>query len=495
MALNVASNSTTLFGSLCCCCPCWTMTGCCSLCCSLEKKEKVSCVRAFGLSSSSQPCRGRHCASSLSRSVCAGPTPPSMLVALVGPTCAGKLEVAKYLVVHHNFRPAFLVERAAAIGADGAASGGDGDAALPSSDDIYDAKRWTELVSLVCPNDVQGVQARGQGRAAVAMPDGKPIAFASRHALLDHATFHWRDNIVTLDLTTRADLEIGFDKRPFFLLVGIDAPVYTRWQRECTRRTVVSPPQSQTAPVPSLEAFVCADDEILFGTTQTATTGRSASLPMTPSTSQSTSLLGSMAGTGAVANEKAARLATTHQVVLPSGMLASRPAPSGSGPIGGPMSTSVSPSSSTSSSSPMSGSALRDVLAVSTLVVYNTHTSIAALHTHLAALRLASPHRLRPSWDTYFLSLCTLASLRSNCMKRRVGAVLVRNNRVLSTGYNGTPRGLVNCAEGGCPRCNGAAAGGTALDECLCLHAEENALLECGRERGGADGTVLYCNT
>lgn len=80
-------------------------------------------------------------------------------------------------------------------------------------------------------------------------------------------------------------------------------------------------------------------------------------------------------------------------------------------------------------------------------------------------------------------------------MKRRVGAVLVRNNRVLSTGYNGTPRGLTNCAEGGCSRCNGGAAGGTALDECLCLHAEENALLECGRERGGAEGTVLYCNT
>jgi dCMP deaminase len=80
-------------------------------------------------------------------------------------------------------------------------------------------------------------------------------------------------------------------------------------------------------------------------------------------------------------------------------------------------------------------------------------------------------------------------------MKRRVGAVLIRNNRVLSTGYNGTPRGLINCAEGGCSRCNGGAAGGTALDECLCLHAEENALLECGRENGGAEGTVLYCNT
>ena len=59
--------------------------------------------------------------------------------------------------------------------------------------------------------------------------------------------------------------------------------------------------------------------------------------------------------------------------------------------------------------------------------------------------------------------------------------------------YNGTPRHLTNCNEGGCPRCNG---GGNVAsgDECLCLHAEENALLEAGRERVGDDAT-LYCNT
>lgn len=117
--------------------------------------------------------------------------------------------------------------------------------------------------------------------------------------------------------------------------------------------------------------------------------------------------------------------------------------------------------------------------------------------------------------------LASLASLRSNCMKRRVGAVLVRERRVVSTGYNGTPRGVSNCNEGGCGRCNAYGNGvmpdqlrfgdlklegegreprgmGEALDECLCLHAEENALLEAGRERvsgGGTEGAVLYCNT
>jgi hypothetical protein len=94
-------------------------------------------------------------------------------------------------------------------------------------------------------------------------------------------------------------------------------------------------------------------------------------------------------------------------------------------------------------------------------------------------------------------------------MKRRVGAILVRENRILATGfvvfsldpltafdtssiqrYNGTPRGLTNCHEGGCARCNG----NSQSLECVCLHAEENALLEAGRERVG-DGAALYCNT
>lgn len=93
-------------------------------------------------------------------------------------------------------------------------------------------------------------------------------------------------------------------------------------------------------------------------------------------------------------------------------------------------------------------------------------------------------------------------------MKRRVGAVLVSNKRVISTGYNGTPRGMTNCNEGGCARCNSTSISasangqvtpvksGVGLDECLCLHAEENALLEAGRDRASAgDGGVMYCNT
>ncbi|KAH3901462.1 related to Deoxycytidylate deaminase [Saccharomycodes ludwigii] len=98
----------------------------------------------------------------------------------------------------------------------------------------------------------------------------------------------------------------------------------------------------------------------------------------------------------------------------------------------------------------------------------------------------------RPSWDSYFMKLANLAASRSNCMKRRVGCCIVRDCRVIATGYNGTPRNLTNCHDGGCPRCNNGESGG--LHTCLCLHAEENALLESGRDRIGENAT-LYCDT
>ncbi|KAI9221998.1 cytidine deaminase-like protein [Blastocladiella britannica] len=136
----------------------------------------------------------------------------------------------------------------------------------------------------------------------------------------------------------------------------------------------------------------------------------------------------------------------------------------------------------------------RQIQAAADIVVFNDAPSIHALHAALARADLVDLERLRPSWDTYFLALCHLASLRSNCMKRRVGALLVSSatRRVLSTGYNGTPRGLVNCGHGGCARCNSGAHAGVSLDTCLCLHAEENALLEVGR---AAFGATLYCTT
>ena len=91
-----------------------------------------------------------------------------------------------------------------------------------------------------------------------------------------------------------------------------------------------------------------------------------------------------------------------------------------------------------------------------------------------------------------------LAKLRSNCMIRKVGAVIVRNHRQIATGYNGTPPGVKNCYEGGCKRCQDRASGkiasGEGLGRCLCNHAEANAIMHCaimGIE-AGAKGAVLY---
>ena len=104
----------------------------------------------------------------------------------------------------------------------------------------------------------------------------------------------------------------------------------------------------------------------------------------------------------------------------------------------------------------------------------------------------------RPSWDEYFMLQAELAKLRSNCLTRQVGAVIVRNHRQLATGYNGTPPGIRNCFEGGCPRCQMRARGqiksGEGLERCLCNHAEANAIMHCailGIE-AGTEGAILY---
>ena len=100
--------------------------------------------------------------------------------------------------------------------------------------------------------------------------------------------------------------------------------------------------------------------------------------------------------------------------------------------------------------------------------------------------------RERPSWDEYFMSIARVASSRSNCIKRKVGAVIARDRRIVSTGYNGTPRGIRNCNEGGCPRCAGAAEAGTRLDECVCSHAEENALTQSAYHGVSVRGGTVY---
>ena len=98
----------------------------------------------------------------------------------------------------------------------------------------------------------------------------------------------------------------------------------------------------------------------------------------------------------------------------------------------------------------------------------------------------------RPGWDEYFMQIARIVALRSNCMKRKVAAVIVKDKRIISTGYNGTPRGVKNCNEGGCPRCNSLADSGTQLGECLCSHAEENAIVQAAYHGISVKEAALY---
>ncbi len=111
----------------------------------------------------------------------------------------------------------------------------------------------------------------------------------------------------------------------------------------------------------------------------------------------------------------------------------------------------------------------------------------------LKATDYCHPEAVRPKWDTYFLQVAELVSRRSNCMKRAVGAVLVKEMRILSTGYNGTPFGTANCNQGGCEQCVTTGEKDKDMDKCICLHAEQNAVFEVGRAK--SEGATLYTST
>lgn len=98
----------------------------------------------------------------------------------------------------------------------------------------------------------------------------------------------------------------------------------------------------------------------------------------------------------------------------------------------------------------------------------------------------------RPTWDEYFMNIAKTVATRSSCSRRKVGAIIVKDKRIITTGYNGTPRGLKNCDNGGCPRCSSDAPSGTKLDECLCSHAEANAIVQAAYHGVSIKGGVLY---
>ena len=98
----------------------------------------------------------------------------------------------------------------------------------------------------------------------------------------------------------------------------------------------------------------------------------------------------------------------------------------------------------------------------------------------------------RPGWDAYYLGIARAVAARASCLRRRVGAVIVVDNAILASGYNGTPIEVQNCDQGGCPRCASEAPVGAGYDACICVHAEQNAIAFAARHGNATKGGTLY---
>jgi dCMP deaminase len=99
----------------------------------------------------------------------------------------------------------------------------------------------------------------------------------------------------------------------------------------------------------------------------------------------------------------------------------------------------------------------------------------------------------RPSWDEYFMDIARLVARRSTCLRRQVGAVMVKEKNILATGYNGTPSGIRHCEETGCLREQLKVPSGERHELCRGLHAEQNAIIQAARHGVNISAATLYC--
>ena len=100
---------------------------------------------------------------------------------------------------------------------------------------------------------------------------------------------------------------------------------------------------------------------------------------------------------------------------------------------------------------------------------------------------------MRPTYDEYFIKMTQVVSTRSTCLRRNVGAIIVKNKHILSTGYNGAPKGLQHCSEVGCLREKLNVQPGERHELCRGLHAEQNAIIQASVFGVSIDGATLYC--
>lgn len=98
----------------------------------------------------------------------------------------------------------------------------------------------------------------------------------------------------------------------------------------------------------------------------------------------------------------------------------------------------------------------------------------------------------RPNWDQYFMEIARVIAQRSTCMRRQVGAVIIRDNRILTTGYNGAPAKLKHCLEIGCIREKMQVPSGQRHELCRAIHAEQNALIQAAVHGVSIDNSTIY---
>ncbi len=101
----------------------------------------------------------------------------------------------------------------------------------------------------------------------------------------------------------------------------------------------------------------------------------------------------------------------------------------------------------------------------------------------------------RPSWQKYFIEMAYLVAQRATCTRRKVGAVLVKNNQIISTGYNGAPKRVAHCSITGCLRKQLNVPSGQNHELCRGIHAEQNAIIQAAVNGTPINGSVLYCTT
>lgn len=120
---------------------------------------------------------------------------------------------------------------------------------------------------------------------------------------------------------------------------------------------------------------------------------------------------------------------------------------------------------------------------------------VKELHALLdsALERLGYTPYKRPTWDEYFMKMAYLAAERSTCIRHHVGAVIVKNNRIISSGYNGAAAGVKDCTELGCLRDQMGIASGTRHEICRAIHAEQNAIIQAALHGVGTEGAAIYC--